>query len=314
MYKHKITLFFLFCLLAVFFAGCAGREQLGLASPAAQPPEPFGDPDVLTFETSVSLLPLAMGLANGYGAQADARAVGRSAAIEFVTEGRGDIALFGGALPEATEGVRFVVIGMEAIYLITGMDNNRQGLTSGEIYMLFIDGNLFDDWDDDWDDWDDEDWDYDWDEWDEWEDEDWGDDWEDWLEGFEMPAEDIALSFPGVQSRVLFEDLFHLRDSIGGIMQSLVPEDANQFNNDNDVLAFVKNNNETIGVVMASSPPEGVRTLSIDGLYPGDEGYVGQRPVVLAYRTDNPRAAAFVAALEAGEYDLIFADNRVVRY
>ena len=294
----------LLCLLTLVFVGCAGREQLGITLPGeAEEQVLFGDPYVLTFETSVSLLPLARGLADGHGSEAGVTAVGRSAAIESITEGRGDIALFGGSLPTDIENVRAIIIGSEVIHLITGITNSRQSISSSEIYALFIDGYLFDDWDDDWDDWDDD-----------WFDDDWGDDdWDDWLDDFELPTESIALTLPGVYSRVLFEDLFHLRDNIGGVMQSLIPEDANQFGNDHGVLEFVRGNSETVGVVIATSPPEGVRTLPIDGLYPGDAGYMGQRTVVLAYRTDNPHAAAFVSALESGAFDSIFADNSVVR-
>jgi hypothetical protein len=223
--------------------------------------------------------------------------------------------LFGGSLPPDTENVRAIVVGAEVIHLITNINNSRQNISLDEIYALFICDDIYADWDDwDDDDWDDDDWDDDdWDD-DDWDDDDWGDDdWGDWLDDFVMPTENIAIASAGVYSRVLFEDLFHLRDNIGGVMQSLIPEDANKFGSDNEVLEFVRASSETIGVIMSTSAADGVRTLSVDGLYPGDYGYMGQRAIILAYRVDNPLASAFVAALESGAFDSVFTDNSVVR-
>jgi len=284
-------------LLIFVFAGCVGRDRLGLhLFDEVGEHVLFGDPYVLTFETSLSLLPLARGFAGEHGTEVAVTAVGRSAAIQSIADGRGDIALFGGALPAEIENVRAIIIGTEVIYFITGIASSRDDISLDEIYALFIDEYLFDDWDDYWDDW------YDWD-----------DDRDDWLHDFVQPTEDIALTLPGMYSRVLFEDLFHLRENIGGVMQTLIPTDANEFDADNEVIEFVRQNAETIGVVLSATPPEGVRTLTVDGLYPGDAGYMGQQTVVLAYRVDNSHAAAFVAALEAGAFDNIFSDNSVVR-
>ena len=299
--------------VALLFAlvGCAGRDQLGMVG-FAEPVEQalFGDPYVLRFETSVSLLPLGRVFADGHYSEANVTAVGRDVAIESIAEGRGDIALFSGSLPTGIENVRAIVIGAEVLHLVIGLDSLRHEISLDEIYALFVDDGFFDDWDE-WDDWDDDWYDEDWDDsdWDDWDDYEW----DDWLDDFAMPTEDIALTLAGLHSRMLFEELFHLRDSVGGVMQSLIPESANQFGSDSEVLEFVRQHGETIGVVIAASPPSGVRSLSVDGISPGDVGYMGQQEVILAYRVDNPAAAAFVAALETGAFDNIFADNGVAR-
>ena len=300
MYKTAALL----CLLILALTGCAGRDQLGMGLPGAvEEAVLFGDPYILTFETSVSLLPLARGLAGEHTSRYNVLAVGVDVAMQSITQGSSDIALFGGAAPAVAENVRTIVIGSEVIYLITGTANPRQDISLDEVFALFIDGSLFDF--DDWDDWDDEDWDdgYDW----------YDDDWDDWFDDMLTPTEDIALTQTGTDSRALFEDLFHLRDNVNGVMQSLIPEDANTFESDQNVIDFVRTNHETIGVIMATSLQDGVSTLSVDGVYPGRAGYIGQREVILAYRTDNPHAAEFVEALLSGAFDSIFSDNGVVR-
>jgi hypothetical protein len=112
---------------------------------------------------------------------------------------------------------------------------------------------------------------------------------------------------------VLFEELFGLRDNIGGIMQSLIPEDANIFINDDGVIDYIRTNPNIVGVVIKADDPNGVTTLSINGITPGSEGYMGQREIVLFYNSGNAEAVAFVELLQSGAFDKLFSDNNVSR-
>lgn len=286
----------LFTALLLFFVACADREQLGMAPVAAASAEAAdNNNDVLSIECSVSLLSLARGLGAGYHSYTNITAVGAGAALASVADGSSDIAIFGGSLAGVPqhEGVNVMIIGAEVIHLITGMENDRVDISLDEIYALFICDNIFDDWDD-WYDWDDE-------------------EWEDEFIDFAQPEEYIALTRSGVDSRVLFEELFHLRDNVGGVLQSLIPAYTNEFNDDEAVINFVRNNAETVGVVMVSDNPAGVRSLSIEGVAPGTAGYIGQREVILAYKSSNARAVSFVAYLQSGALDSVFSGSNVMR-
>jgi len=292
-----------FVAVLLFFSACADRERLGMLPAYAESSNYearlAGENDAaLAIECSVSLLSLSRSLGSAYSAEATVTAVGADAALASVVSGSADIALFGGDLsaPARHDGVNAMVIGIEVIRLLTGMDNARYDISLDEIYALFIGDDAFDDWDD-WGDWDDE----------------YSDDWDDDTLDFLQPEEYIALTRPGVTSRVLFEEIFHLRDNVGGVLQSLIPVYANVFDNDADVVAFVTANAETVGVVMAASDPQGVRSLSIEGTAPGADGYIGQREIILAYRPGNARAASFIAYLQSGALDGVFVDNNVMR-
>jgi len=311
---HKFFRLLLPFAMLIAAAGCADKSKLGMSIE-----QPSDNKSGFTIECSISLLPLARSFAEKHSADAVAVAVGKEAAIASVAEGRSDIALYGGDA-SVSEGLTAVIIGAEVVRLLTGSDSARANITLDEIYALFVDEAIFEylnDWDEDWSDWDDtwEDWEEDWDDWD-----DWGEDTQidpeekpDRSFGFVHPEEKIAIASPGAYSRLLFEELFGLRDNVNGVMKSLIPTDANIFENDNAVIDYIKANPDTIGVVINAAEPAGVKSLSIDSIKPGEENYIGRREIVLLYKNDNAEAAAFAELLQSGVLDELFLNNNVLR-
>ncbi|GEM_PF-3421034 len=241
---------------ALILAGCSGS-----AAPAATQSTASGPAEEkITLNGSVSALSLMLALSDGFvaagntGVRFDVAASGKNASIDALTSGEAEMAMFEGKLSDVPPGAMGETIAYEAAAVIVNPSAGIKDLAAEQIRAIFTG-----------------------------ESGDWADFGGEGKITVVVPKKEDAL-------RQSFEETFSIRDSVNGILKSLVPETAVV---SEDVAGDVQKNAGAIGICPLASLESVEDAASIDGVSPSgrtleDGTYKASRNMLLVAGADVP--------------------------
>lgn len=93
----------------------------------------------------------------------------------------------------------------------------------------------------------------------------------------------IVIGDKNVHSRQLVEELFPIRQNVDGLDQLILPDTAIISADDAQVIQAVANDPQAIGIVSIHSDLSTVKTLTLDGKKPDENGYGAKLPLLLYF-------------------------------